>query len=100
MRRLVSTTLREFRRAEIKDKNFRKSESRAFRKAEICIIKMIEKTERQNTDESVKNRFFTEKAKTMNKKKLIIFSENTSFFSTFLFSNSRDSEKMKRAAII
>ena len=86
------------RRTEEAD--FRKSENKAFRETENCIIKMTEKIEKQNIDELIKNKFFIKKTETINKKKLIIFLENASFFSMLFFSESRDSEKVKRTAII
>ena len=77
--------------------DFRKSENRASEKKENCIIRITEKTEKQNADESIKNDFFTEKTKTMSKKKLIISSENASFFSTLFFLKSKNSERVKKS---
>ena len=62
-----------------------KSENRILEKTENYIIKMTERTEKQNIDESVKNEFF---------------SDDTSFFLITLFSESRNSERMRRIAII
>ena len=63
--------------------NLKKSENKTFRKAENCIIKITEKIRKQNINKSVKNEFFIEKTETASKKKLIIFSENASFFYVF-----------------
>ena len=86
-------TLREFRKAEIKNKDSEESESRVLEKAEVCIIKMTERIEKQDADKLIKNRFFIEKTRTADKEKLIIFSKNTSFFSILFFLKSRDSER-------
>ena len=82
------------------DTDFKKSENRTFREAEDCIIRMIKKTEEQNADESVKNKFFIKKTETTDKKKLIIFLENINSLFIFFFSESRDSEKVKKITII
>src|SRR5205809_2775579 len=76
--------------------DFERLENRAFRKAENYIIRITEKTERQDVNKLIKNKFFTERTKTADKEKLIIFSENANFFSTFFFLKSRNSERMKR----
>ena len=78
-------TLRELEKAKIKDENLKKSKSRASKEAKVYITEMTEETEKQNADESVKNRFF---------------SDDTSFLSTALFSESKSSEKMRRITII
>src|SRR5947207_1806399 len=96
MRRSVSTALKKFRKVKIKNKDFKKSESRAFREAEICITKMTEKIEKQNINKSIKNEFFIRKARTADKEELIISLKNANLLSTFFFSESRDSEKMKK----
>ena len=80
--------------------NSEKSENKVFRKAENCIIKITEKIRKQNTDKLIKNKFFIRKTETADKKKLIISLENTSFLSMFFFSESRNSEEMKRVIII
>src|SRR5205809_5001606 len=77
-----------------------KSENRAFKKSENCIIKMTEKIRKQNINKLIKNKFFTERTEAADKEKLIIFSENISFFSTSLFSESKNSKEMKKVAII
>ena len=77
-----------------------KSENRTFKETENCITEMTERIRKQNTDKSIKNRFFIKKTKITDKKKFIIFSENVKFLSIFFFSESRDSEKVKRIVII
>ena len=51
-----------------KKTDFRKSENRALKKAENCIIKMTKKIRKQDIDKSVKNRFFIRKTETVSKK--------------------------------
>ena len=102
-------TRKEIRRANINESavnektektDFKKSENRVFKETENYITEMTEKIEKWNTDKSVKNEFFIKKTETTDKEELIIFSENASLLSTFFFSESRDSEKMKKTAII
>ena len=69
-------TLRKSEKAEIKNKNFRESESRVSEEAEVCIIRMTEKIREWNINKSIKNRFFIKRARTADKEELIIFSEN------------------------
>ena len=38
-------TLKKLKKAEIKNKNFKESESKALKKTKVCIIKITEKTE-------------------------------------------------------
>src|SRR5438046_6192983 len=100
MRRSADMTLRRLRRVKIKNKDSEKPESRVLEKAEVCIIRMTEEIREQNINKSIKNEFFIRRARTASKKKLIIFSENASLFSTFFFSKSRNSERMKKITII
>ena len=77
---------------KIEKADFRKSENRAFEKAKNCIIKMTEKTEKQNINKSVKNKFFIRKTETVSKEELIIFLENINFFLCF-FSQNQEIQK-------
>ena len=72
--------------------DFRKSKNRAFEEAENCIIKMTEKTKKQNINKSVKNKFFIRKTETVSKEELIIFLENINFFLCF-FSQNQEIQK-------
>ena len=50
--------------------DFKRLENKAFKKTENCITEIIKKIRKCNADESIKNKFFTEKIKIMNKKNL------------------------------
>ena len=93
-------TSKKSEKAEIKNKDFRESENRVSEKAKIYIIRMIKEIRRQDINKSVKNKFFIRKTKTVNKKKLIISLENTSFLFIFFFSELRNLKRVKKITII
>ena len=78
-------TLRKSEKVDIKNENSEESESRVLEEAEVCIIRMTEEIRKWNTDESIKNEFF---------------SSDASFFSITLFLKSRDSEEMRRSQLL
>ena len=73
MRRSVDMTLKESEEIKIKNKNSEESENKVSEETEICIIRMTEKTEKQNINKLIKNKFFIERAKAMSKKKTYNF---------------------------
>ena len=77
-----------------------KNQKTKLLKKKNCITEMTEKIRKQNVNKLIKNRFFIKKTRAADKKKLIIFSENASFLSTFFFLELRDLERMKKITII
>ena len=83
VRKLINVISR--RSEETRNKDSEESENKIFRRAKIWIIRMMKKIRKSDADNSATNRFFI---------------SNTNLLSIIFFSESRNSEEMRKITII